>query len=315
MSDNSVINIASNTIYIVIVFFIGVFLYLMGATFSAFSLEYITLPTTSFRAIGYIGESGIGVWILRLLDHLFRVVLLAVEFSIPASLVSCLFKQIDSKRLSIGLQIGAGVLFGVGMWLHLTSEGNYPPGIIPMIDIIFLLIVFSFFQYLIINRDNNVNRKLSAIFASGGVVVSIIAGLIIQLIALAIAVYAHVFSTLLDTWTYVDMTAGSEWNILHMILSLFSHFHNIVFFGGVSIVGLYVCFRVVSILVADKMAVRFVQSAIALWSLEFLLYAVTDEKSMRGAMFDTFDFSVLILLFALISFLATLGMFESINED
>jgi hypothetical protein len=141
-----------------------------------------------------------------------------------------------------------------------------------------------------------------------------IACLIIQVIALAVAVYAHVISSVLDKWMYVDMTAGSEWSILHILISLFSHFHNILFFGGVALVGLYFCYRVILFFVPETMAARFLQSAISLWSLEFLLYAVTDEKSMKGAMFDTFDFGILIGLFALFSVAALFGLFVSHND-
>lgn len=63
------------------------------------------------------------------------------------------------------------------------------------------------------------------------------------------------------------------------------------------------------------MSVRFLQSIVSLWSLEFLLYAVTDEKSMKGAMFDTFDFSVLILLFALIAIATLFGLFADLGVD
>jgi hypothetical protein len=138
---------------------------------------------------------------------------------------------------------------------------------------------------------------------------------VIQYIALAIAVYAHVISSVLDTWTYVDMTAGQDWSIVHILISLFSHFHNIIFWGSVALLGIYACFRTISFLVTDNMSARFLQSIVPLWSLEFLLYVVTDEKSLKGAMFNTFDFSVLILLFILITIAALFGFFADSDSE
>ena len=314
MSDNPIISIFSNAIYILIAAVVAVLLYLLGVTLAAVSLEYITLPTESFTAIGYSGGSGIGSWILSISDHIFRIMLMAVAFSIPASMASYLFKQVDFAFLSIALQIGFGILYMRAMWLFFTNKENYSPDEMPTIDVVFILIVFLLFLIVSI-ISNSDGTKWTAFITSGSAILAMVVCLVIQVIALAIAVYAHVISTLLDAWTYVDMTAGSEWNLLHIILSLFSHFHNILFFGGVAIGGLYCCYRVILRIVTDKRTAVILQSAIALWSLEFLLYAVTDKKSMDAAMFDTFDFSILIGMFALISIAALLGLFESLDED
>lgn len=314
MSDrSSITSIASNVVYIIFAAVIAVILYFVGVLLSIYSLEYMTLPSTSFTAIGYVGNSGISFFVLKLLDHVFRVLLLAVVFSIPASLVFSLFKQVSNDLLSKVLQIGSGLLFTFGILMNYTNKENYSAEEMPMIDTILLLVLFLLFLFYIF-RSENMNNKRTAIFISGGATLAMIACLIIQVIALAVAVYAHVISSVLDKWMYVDMTAGSEWNILHILISLFSHFHNILFFGGVALVGLYFCYRVISFFVPKTMAARFLQSAISLWSLEFLLYAVTDEKSMKGAMFDTFDFSILIGMFALISVVALFGLFVSHND-
>ena len=313
MSDGSITNIASNVMFILFSIAIALIICFMGLMLSSFSLDFLTLPSISFKAIGYIGDSGIGFLFLTFLDHLFRIILLTVVLSIPASLVLCLFKQVDNKLLSNVLQIGSSLLFLIFIWMHFTNKESYSPDKMPMIDTVFLLLFF-FLSIVCIFRSDSLGGKRAAIFVSGGVVLAMFACLLIQVIALAIAVYAHAISSILDAWFYVDKTAGSEWSILHILISLFSHFHNILFFGGVAIVGLYLCYRVISHLVSEKLTARFLQSAISLWSLEFLLYAVTDEKSMKGAMFDTFDFSVLIGLFALISVAALFGLFVSLDD-
>lgn len=313
MSDRSITNIASSVVFILFSIVIAFILYFIGLMLAGFSLDFFTLPSVSFKAIGYIGDSGIAFGILTFIDHIFRIFLLTVVLSIPASLAFCLFKHVDNASLSNVLQIGSGLIFLIFMWMHFTNKENYTPDKMPMIDTVFLSVLFLS-SILYIFRSESLIGKLAAVFVSGGVALAMIVCLIIQVIALVVAVYAHVISSLLDVWFYVDMTAGSEWNFLHILISLFSHFHNILFFGGVAIVGLYVCYNVISHLVHEEMAARFLQSAISLWSLEFLLYAVTDEKSMKGAMFDTFDFSVLILMFALISIAALFGIFFSFDD-
>ena len=218
MSDrSSITSIASNVVYIIFAAVIAVILYFVGVLLSIYSLEYMTLPSTSFTAIGYVGNSGISFFVLKLLDHVFRVLLLAVVFSIPASLVFSLFKQVSNDLLSKVLQIGSGLLFTFGILMNYTNKENYSAEEMPMIDTILLLVLFLLFLFYIF-RSENMNNKRTAIFISGGATLAMIACLIIQVIALAVAVYAHVISSVLDKWMYVDMTAGSEWNILHILI-------------------------------------------------------------------------------------------------
>lgn len=313
MNNKTLWSVASDTTFVIAAGIVAYALYIVNIIVLEWSLSHISVPTESFAAIGYLRKSGLVRWLLALCDHLFRILLVSSLFAASASLVLNFIKRLDLK-LSTILSVVFGIIYAVGIYVEFSNPENCTPNILPIPDVIISVIVFALFFYLSIPRKAW-KTKPKAFHSLVGAALSIVACIVIQYVALAIALYAHVISSLLDKWTYVDMTAGQDWSIVHLLISLFSHFHNIVFFGSVALIGIYACFRTISFLVSDNMSVRFLQSIVSLWSLEFLLYAVTDEKSMKGAMFDTFDFSVLILLFALIAIATLFGLFADLGVD
>ena len=314
MDNKTLWSVAFDTALIIAAGIVAYALYIVSIIVSEWSLSHITVPTESFAAIGFVSESGGGRWLLALCDHLFRVLLVSSLFAASASLVLNFIKRLDHFKLSTFLSVVFGIIYAVGIYVEFSNPENCPPNIMPISDVIFSVIAFALFFYLLI-PIKVLETKPKPFHALVGVCLSIVACIVIQYVSLAIAIYTHVISSLLDKWTYVDMTAGQDWSLVHILISLFSHFHNIVFFGSVALIGIYACFRTISFLISDNMSVRFLQSIVSLWSLEFLLYAVTDEKSMKGSMFNTFDFSVLILLFALIAIAALFGIFADIDKD
>jgi len=314
MNDKTVWGIASDTAFIVIAAIVAYALYIVCVIMLGWSLSHITVPSKSFAAIGYVGGAGLGRWFFALCDHLFRILLVSVPFAACASIIQNFIKKLDYFKLSTILSVVFGVIYAVGIYVEFSNPENCPPNILPITDVIFAVIAFALFFYFLIPR-NVQGFKPKPFQSLAGAGLAIVVCVVIQYIALAIAVYAHVISSVLDTWTYVDMTAGQDWSIVHILISLFSHFHNIIFFGSVALLGIYACFRTISFLVTDNMSARFLQSIVPLWSLEFLLYVVTDEKSLKGAMFNTFDFSVLILLFILITIAALFGFFADSDSE
>lgn len=314
MSDYSIRNSSASIVYVLIVGIIAFVLFFISIIVSTLSIGYLTLPSESIATTGFVSTQGLSSWFVALYDHALRILILAVSFSIFSSISISLFKQVPIEKLRITIQTICAIILVLGMGWQFLNPEKYTQEDIPTIDTIIAIILFACLCFFTIRRYEEFS-KFKGLICILGIILAIVACAAILYITLLIAMFVHVISVLIDVWTYIDLTLGSEWRILHIILTIVSHIQNIILFGAAFLIGIFACYKVIAYLVPIKMPARFLQSAVSLWSLEFLLYAVTDEKSMKGAMFDTFDFCVMIVLFALLSLVALLGMFEFVNDD
>lgn len=314
MSDFSIRNSSVSAVYVLTAAIITFALFFISILISTLSIGYLTLPSESIAATGLVSSQGLSSWFVVFGDHAVRILLLAVTFSVFSSISICFFKQVPIEKVGNITQIVCAIALILGMGLQFLNTEKYTQDDIPIIDTVFALFLFACLCVLTIRR-NEVFTRSKGLISVFKIIIAIAVCAIILYITLFVALFVHVISVSIDVWTYIDLTFGSEWFILHIILTIVSHIQNIILFGAAFFIGIYACYKVIAFLVPIKMPARFLQSAVSLWSLEFLLYAVTDEKSMRGAMLDTFDFCVMIVLFVILSLVALLGLFESVNND
>ena len=292
---------------------ISITLLLISICISSLSFEYIILPSTSIAKAGMTITNG-GEWIISLCDHVIRILLIAIPFSIFSSIAITIFKLLSNNKTGIIAQTITAVAFVFGMsWQFLTIE-NYTKENFPTIDIIISIFLFSYLCIYTIRRNDNIS-KFKALSCILGVVIACIGCSVILYITLLIAMFVHIISVYLDVWTYIDLTLGSEYYTLHVVLTVISHIQNILFFGAAFFLGTSACYAIIAFLVRIRLSARFLQSTVSLCSLEFLLYAITDKTSMEVAMFNTFDFCVIIVLTALLSIITLLGVFDFSTEE
>ena len=309
MTNLSFQNNFTSIAYDIIATMISFALLLISIKVSSLSFEFIILPSTSIAEAGMTITNG-GEWIITLCDHAVRILLIAIPFSIFSSIAITIIKLSSNNTTSIIAQIICATAFVICMgWQLMTTENGYPT-----IDIIFTILFFSFSCIYSI-KSNYDTSKIIALSCILGVVIASIGCALILYITLLIAMFAHIISVYLDLWTYIDFTLGSEYHTLHVILAVISHIQNILFFSVAFFLGIGACYLIIKILVRVRLTARFLQSAVSLWSLEFLLYAITDKTSMEVAMFDTLDFCIIIVLIALLTLTTILGGIDSLVDD
>lgn len=239
---------------------------------------------------------------------------MSISFSFILSVGLNALNQIPNERCYFICYIAytIAMLCGVGT-LCLNSE-IFPTEMMPRFDIVislFLIGVFSFFFFMR-QGSPTIKENLKSVWGIG--VASIIC-LVILYVTLLVTVYIHMLSQFLDIWNYVDMFFGSDCKWLHIVLQISSHIHNFLFLGLSLGFGIYLCCVVIDKFVPSEVTARFYQSSVILWSMEFLLFAITDGKSMSYALMDKYDFGSVILVFALVSVLALFGFIRELYND
>lgn len=290
-------------------------LFYVATEASILAFKYLTLPSTSILSTGYIESQGNAHWFMSICDHSFRILLLAVSFAAFSNLGICLFKLLPTETLKRLAQAACAVAMVSGMgWRFLFCEP--PLSQMPTLDIVLALVLYSYFCYVTIPKEEEFTR-LKGLFAIFKMLLAFCTCVIIMYITATITIFAKVINEMLDIWTWIDLTMGTESSLLHYILSTLSHIQNIIIYCAALGMGMLACYKLIYYLVPVKISAGFLQSAITLWGLECLLFAVTDKESMNEGVIDQLDFCVIVLLFIILSvvvLLITLSGFTT-NED
>ena len=276
-------------------------------------LQHITPPSEAFSVLGFAPKEGIGLWFMHICDHLAIIMLISVSYTSVLSVGLNAFNQIPSNKFHPFVYIVYTLLLLCCLGSLLLFE-LFPKEVLPEVDAVISLCLIALFSFFFFMRKGSptISENLKSAF---GIVLSSICCIVILYLTFAVMVLAYMLSQFLDIWNYIDLFLGSSWKFLHIILQIISHIQGIAFLGLSSGFGIFLCYRVINKFVPAQKTANFFQSAVTFWCLEFLFYAVTDEKSMRQAMIDKYDFSVIIFIFFCLSVSALSGIVSYVLND
>lgn len=301
-------------LYIIVAIAISAFLFFIMSIGVSLLMEHITAPSEVFKVLGYAPETGIGHWIIMGCDHAINILLLSVTFTSIFSISLNAFNQISHDKVYLICYIGYVVVMLCAIGAYLLTERVVSEEIIPKMDVILSLFLMGFFCLFFFMRKESptIKENFKSVW---GIVLTSIISIIILYFTLAITIYAYMLSLVLDVWTYVDMFIGPSWNLLHILLQIYSHIQNVLFLGASMGMGLFLCSKAIAKLVPAENTADFFQSSVTLWALEFLLFSITDEKSMKQALIDKYDFSVITFIISIVAILALFGIYRSFDND
>lgn len=313
-NGQSLLSILGIAIYILVAIVISAILFFIMSIGISLIIEHMTAPSEAFKVLGFSPEAGIGYWFIRICDHVIRILIISVSSTFILSIGLNAFNQIPNDKVYLICYSGYVVIMLCFVGAYFLTKGLSSQELVPNIDIFLslcLIGVFCFFFFMT-RETPTIKDNFKSLW---GIAVASIISIIILYFTLAIAIYANMLSLALDIWTYVDMFIGPSWDLLHTALGIYSHIQNILFLGATLGTGLFLCSKAIERLVPAKKTADFFQSSVTLWSLEFLLYAITDENSMKQALIDKYDFSVVTLIIAIFSILALFGGYRELSND
>ena len=289
-----------NILLAVLAIFVGVISVIFGFVAMTLCLECLHLPSDAVVEVGQHISWPFLMDALYVTDHVVVVLAIALPCLLGAVMALPVFGLISSSWLANFFRFIFAIAVVVSMYLVLEKKESTMPGlltqmnqIIACVSVFIVLMLASFFE----DEDFTVGRAFVHIF---GLAFQLLISCGIMYIALLVSVYMHVISTFLDLWTYIDWILSYEWKVGHYILMVMSNIQNFIFFGSSFIMGILGCIYVSRFLVPSILCRRFLFAFLLFAVAEFLLYAITDARSMNGAMVSPIEFELTIVTFLLL---------------